>query len=140
MSAGACDGQQLARRGAVTTPTRDMTVSVLFPIDRPPGERDKTIRGRRAESGALSSLQRDTSFGRGTLAVTPYSKLYRDEARKLYALADAFPFGEMRNEFIDIARQYEALARHAEITESRTTTEMSETSPGVVPFRLAPER
>ncbi len=72
--------------------------------------------------------------------MTPYSKLYRDEARKLYALADAFPFGDVRNEFIDIASQYEALARHAEISERRTTTETSETSPAVVSFRLAPER
>lgn len=72
--------------------------------------------------------------------MTAYSKLYRDEAQKLYALADAFPFGEVRNEFIDIARQYEALACHAEVTEKRTTTELPRVTSGVVPFRLIPER
>ena len=72
--------------------------------------------------------------------MTPYSKLYRAEAQKLYALADEFPFGGVRSEFLDIARQYEALACHAEATESRTTAEYPRAAPGVVPFRLAPER
>jgi hypothetical protein len=72
--------------------------------------------------------------------VTPHSKLYRDEAQKLYALAEAFPLGEVRNEFIDLARQYEALAQHAEVTERRTTTELPQVAPSVVPFRLIPER
>ncbi|HTY70251.1 MAG TPA: hypothetical protein VMH36_26600 [Alphaproteobacteria bacterium] len=72
--------------------------------------------------------------------MTPYSKLYRAEAQKLYALADEFSFGDVRSEFLDLARQYEALARHAEATESRTTTECPRAVPGVVPFRLIPER
>lgn len=72
--------------------------------------------------------------------MTPYSRLYRDEAQKLYALADAFPFGEVRNEFIELACQYEALARHAELTERRTCAEPTEASTNVVPFRLIPER
>ncbi len=71
--------------------------------------------------------------------MTPYSKLYRAEAQKLYALAHEFPFGDVRSEFVDIARQYEALARHAEATESRTTADCPRTASGVVPFRLIPE-
>lgn len=72
--------------------------------------------------------------------MTPYSRLYRDEAQKLYALADAFPFGEVRNEFLELARQYEALARHADLTERRTCVEPSGPPATVVPFRLFPER
>ena len=74
------------------------------------------------------------------MAVTPHSKLYRDEAQKLYALADAFPFGEVRNEFVEIARQYEALACHAEASEKRTTTDVPHGTAGVVPFKLIPGR
>jgi hypothetical protein len=72
------------------------------------------------------------------LAVTPYSTLYRNEAQKLYALADSFPLGVARNEFIEIARQYEALAQHAEITEKRTSTDVPHGHPDAAPFRLVP--
>jgi len=72
--------------------------------------------------------------------VTPHSKFYRAEAQKLYALADAFSFGEVRNEFLEIARQYEALAHHAELTERRTTTDGPQPAPSGVPFRFIPER
>ena len=70
----------------------------------------------------------------------PSSDVYRREAQKLYALADTFPLGQVRNEFIEIARQYEALAGHAKATEKRTTTELSDESAPAVRTGLVPER
>ena len=67
------------------------------------------------------------------------SDLYRREAQRLYTLADALPLGQVRNEFIEIARRYEALARHAEAMESRTTAKLPDEI-ALVPVRFAPER
>lgn len=68
--------------------------------------------------------------------------VYKREAQKLYALADALPFGQIRNEFIDIARQYEHLARHAETVEQRTTTQLPDERESLPVGRrsLVPER
>lgn len=68
------------------------------------------------------------------------SDVYRREAKRLYDMAEAVPFGHVRNEFLDLARQYEALARHAEAQERRTTTDVLD-APGLTArVGLVPER
>ena len=67
------------------------------------------------------------------------SDAYRREAKRLYSLAESAPFGQIRNEFIDLARQYEALARHADRQQRRTTTELRD-PPLIAAAGLVPER
>ncbi len=47
------------------------------------------------------------------------SQVYRQEAARLYGLAEKFVFDDLRQEFLQIARQYEALANRAADIESR---------------------
>ena len=68
------------------------------------------------------------------------SDVYRREARKLYTLADTLPFGQIRNELIEIARQYEFLARHAAASEKRTTTDLPDAPEPPAAAGLVPER
>lgn len=72
------------------------------------------------------------------IPVTLSSAVYRHEAKRLYDAAEGVPLGQVRNEFLELARQYEALARHAEAHERRTTTELPE-APGL-PIGIVPER
>ncbi len=72
--------------------------------------------------------------------MTVPSEVYRHEAQRLYALAETLPFGSVRNELIELARQYEALVRHCELMESRTTTKSPEPRTMAVSIRLVPER
>jgi hypothetical protein len=74
------------------------------------------------------------------MPVTLSSEVYRREAKRLYDMAEAVPLGQVRNEFLDLARQYEALARHAEAQERRTTTDLPD-APGLIArIGLVPER
>ena len=44
---------------------------------------------------------------------------YRKEALRLLGLAASSPFHEMRQEFVELARQFEALAAHVEFCTQR---------------------
>lgn len=68
------------------------------------------------------------------------SEAYRREAQRLYDFAGSLPLGDVRNGFLEIARQYESLAHHAEAMESRTTTDMRDSATPVAPVGLVPER
>lgn len=68
------------------------------------------------------------------------SEDYRREARRLYDIAGSLPFGDVRNGFLELARQYDALAHHAEAMEGRTTTALRDGMAPIGPISLVPER
>ena len=72
--------------------------------------------------------------------MTCSSEAYRREAQHLFELAAALPFGLVRNEFVGIASQYEALARHAESMERRTATDLPDATPPMPSIRRVTER
>jgi hypothetical protein len=52
-----------------------------------------------------------------------HAELYRREAMRLYGLADAAMFAEVRHDLVRIARQYELLARRTGTTKHRFVLE-----------------
>lgn len=72
--------------------------------------------------------------------MTLSSEGYRREAQRLYELAGSLPFGDVRTGLHEVARQYEALARHAAVMESRSTTELRDSAAPTPAIRPVPER